>query len=300
MAKNEGKNDSTNDGYVELYGGTFIKVKHGLDEKQVASFIEKLVNERDALVQRQEHLTSLAKLAEQTVMEADGMAKKIKTEAEDAAKAIINDAENQLAVLMAEKIKRLKDNLRDTAHGIFEDIFTQAEELKQKTKALEKDFEQSLSGLERFSEQVTPKDEGIDTSSVNKPNTEVMAKIETEDNPTAQNEEIDNNGQWTILEFLPPRDEDEIEAIIDYINSLPEVITTKQVLLVDKTIVKILTDGEIDLDERLMELPIVRQVEKIKEGEQIKIQVMLDIKSPIDIAKERLERSINRSISASY
>ena len=58
---------------------------------------DQLAGERDSLIKRQEHLSSLAQLAERTVAEADEVAANIKekatSEAENAAKAIIASAE---------------------------------------------------------------------------------------------------------------------------------------------------------------------------------------------------------------
>ena len=70
----------------QLWGRDFDIVKEGLDESQVAMFITELIGERDMLLQRQEHMLSLSKLAERTVAEADKLAEEIKTEAEKEAR----------------------------------------------------------------------------------------------------------------------------------------------------------------------------------------------------------------------
>ena len=58
------------DGVVVLEGREFKRVKNGLDEAQVASFVDELIGERDKLVQSQDHIASLNRLAEMTVVEA--------------------------------------------------------------------------------------------------------------------------------------------------------------------------------------------------------------------------------------
>jgi len=51
-------------GVVVLGGREFKRVKNGLDEAQVASFIEELTKERDRLAHSQDHIASLNRLAD--------------------------------------------------------------------------------------------------------------------------------------------------------------------------------------------------------------------------------------------
>jgi hypothetical protein len=52
------------DGVVVLEGREFKRVKNGLDEAQVASFIDELIKERDKLAQPQTHIASLNRLVD--------------------------------------------------------------------------------------------------------------------------------------------------------------------------------------------------------------------------------------------
>ena len=52
------------DSVVVLGGREFKRVKNGLDEAQVASFIDELTKERDKLAQSQNHIASLNRLAD--------------------------------------------------------------------------------------------------------------------------------------------------------------------------------------------------------------------------------------------
>ena len=94
------------DEVVVLGGHEFKRVKNGLDETQVTSFIDELINERDKLAQSQDHVASLNRLAERAIVEADKLATQIKTEAAQQAKAesaaIVDKAKEQ-ARQMAEK-----------------------------------------------------------------------------------------------------------------------------------------------------------------------------------------------------
>jgi hypothetical protein len=79
--------NSPKDDVAVLGGREFKRVKNGLDETQVVSFIADLVKERDKLAQSQDHMVSLNRLAERVVVEADKLAIQIKTEAAEQAKA---------------------------------------------------------------------------------------------------------------------------------------------------------------------------------------------------------------------
>ena len=90
----------TSDGKIrELWGRKFKIVKNGLDEAEVFSFIGGLIEQNNALASKLEHLDSLTKLAERTVIEASKQGQGIKKEAEEKANAstasIIAEAEEK-------------------------------------------------------------------------------------------------------------------------------------------------------------------------------------------------------------
>ena len=57
-------NNAKKDGVIVLGGREFKRVKNGLDEAQVASFIDELTKERDKLAQSQNHIASLNRLTD--------------------------------------------------------------------------------------------------------------------------------------------------------------------------------------------------------------------------------------------
>ena len=174
MARNGSKDE-----VVELWGHEFSIAKKGLDEAQVVPFVDALISQRDMLTQRTEHLSSLTKLAEKTVAEADELAEEIKKETRDQAKAeakeIIAKAEEQAQQLIAEertKIinkateeataikaraereaelllekqrRKIEPELRDIAQQIYGQIMSQLESLKQQVATSETEFEHKLS-----------------------------------------------------------------------------------------------------------------------------------------------------------
>ena len=100
--------NTVKDDVVVLGGHEFKRAKNGLDETQVASFINELIDERDKLAQSQDHLVSLNRLAERTVVEADKLAVQIKTEASEQAKAdsaaIVDKAKEQARQMVEKKV----------------------------------------------------------------------------------------------------------------------------------------------------------------------------------------------------
>lgn len=172
-------NNSKKDGVVLLGGCEFKRVKNGLDEAQVASFIDEIIKERDKLAQSQEHIASLNKLAEMTVVEADRLATQVKTEATEQAKgestAIIDKAreearqmverkiaesveianekansikaraEEEAAQLVQNERNRIRSELRNLVNQEFGYMLEELESLKQRAEAVQTDFGNKLS-----------------------------------------------------------------------------------------------------------------------------------------------------------
>jgi vacuolar-type H+-ATPase subunit H len=91
--------DTSDSKIREIWGRKFKLVKNGLDEAEVFSFIGGLIDQNNALASKLEHLDSLTKLAERTVIEANKQAQGIKKEGEEKANAsaasIIAEAEEK-------------------------------------------------------------------------------------------------------------------------------------------------------------------------------------------------------------
>ena len=167
------------DDVIVLGGREFKRVKNGLDEVQVASFINELIKERDKLAQSQAHITSLNRLAEMAVVEADRLATQIKTEAAEQAKAesaaiidkakeqarqmaekklaeaveIANEkanaikakAEEEAALLLENERNKIRDELRNLVNQQFGYMLEKLESLKQQAAAIQADFDKKLS-----------------------------------------------------------------------------------------------------------------------------------------------------------
>jgi cell division septum initiation protein DivIVA len=169
---------TSRDDVVVLGECEFKRVKNGLDETQVASFIDQLIKERDRLAQSQEHLASLNRLAERAVVEADKLAAQIKTEATEQAKAesaaimdkareqarqtgektvaeavraaneqanaIRTEAEKQAALLIENEKKKIKGELHNLVNQQFGYLLEELEHLKQQAVGIQSQFDNKL------------------------------------------------------------------------------------------------------------------------------------------------------------
>ena len=61
---NDTVSNTAKDNVIMLNGREFKRVKNGLDEAQVAAFIDGLIKERDKLTQSQDHIASLNRLVD--------------------------------------------------------------------------------------------------------------------------------------------------------------------------------------------------------------------------------------------
>jgi len=172
--------NTAKDDVVALGGREFKRAKNGLDEAQVASFIDELIKERDRLAQSQSHITSLSRLAERTVVEAEKLATQIKAEAAEQAKAesaaiidkskeqarqmaekkiaeavaIANEkantikakAEEEAALLLENEKNKIRNELRNLVNQQFGYLLEELEHLKQQAAAIQADFDNKSPG----------------------------------------------------------------------------------------------------------------------------------------------------------
>ena len=172
-------NNSGKDGAVTLAGREFKRVKNGLDEAEIKSFIDELIQERDELAQSQHHIASLTKLAETTIVEADRLARQIKAESTEQAKvetaaiidkareqaqqtaemkqaeilkmanekadAIQSQAEKQSMLLLESERNKIRDELHNFVNQQVGYLLEKLETLKQQATAIQADFNNKLS-----------------------------------------------------------------------------------------------------------------------------------------------------------
>jgi F0F1-type ATP synthase membrane subunit b/b' len=294
-------NNGAKDGVIELGGCEFRRVKHGLDEAQVVSFINELIGQRDTLVQREEHLSSLTKLAEKLVTEADNLAEEIKTEAIDQGKAeadafiakadeqaqqmieekrteIINianeqaaaikaDAEREAELLLENRRKSIQDELRNFVNQLRSQLVSELDSLKQQAVALGAVFEDKLSQVAEETSTVTMGADEIPAES--RELTQAIDQIdigEPEEKALVSADELDTTlyerEPEFELEILPPIDITKIMGIVNYLDSLPEVENAELIPLTDSPLILVFLREPIQLIDMLKTLPEVAQVKE--------------------------------------
>jgi F0F1-type ATP synthase membrane subunit b/b' len=287
---------------MELWGHEFSIVKNGLSENEIASFVSKLIKERDALAKRQEHLSSLVQLAERTVVQADNIAKQIeedatnraKTEAdtiiaraEEQAQQIIEEktkeamavgrkeaetikanAQKQAELLLEEKVKGVQTELKNTAQRLYSELLTRLENLRKQVTKSEMDFEQTLSKPE---EETSTTDKEEKDNDKHDKLLELIQKI--------GRKTIDES-EWEI-EVLPPMDKIKIVGFVTHLNSIPEVEKTEIIQRTDKSVITVSLNEPVRLTDILETLPEVTQVKEVAEkntssnGKAKKVQIVL-------------------------
>src|SRR3990172_3962912 len=127
-------NKDVNGRSITLLGQQFNIVKNGLSEAEVVKFITELTEKHDALAQRQSHLSSLTRLAERTVVEAENLSENIKREATEKANAeaahIIAEAKTGAAQIYEKKGIEIVARATEEAETIKASATEQAEAIK--------------------------------------------------------------------------------------------------------------------------------------------------------------------------
>lgn len=138
---------------VELEGHEFEVVKQGLDIDQVSTFVQELISQRDELIkksaelrQREEHVASLTKLAEKTVIEADNLSEGIKREGLEQARA---------------KADSVMENVKGLLLGVYDHLFQELGSLKGQMETSKQTFENDLSQFIENIDIPTTKDKSI-------------------------------------------------------------------------------------------------------------------------------------------
>ncbi|HEX73894.1 MAG TPA: hypothetical protein G4N93_01935 [Dehalococcoidia bacterium] len=299
MGNNGAKDDKHNN--IELGGCEFKRVKNGLDEAQVTSFINEIVNQRDTLVQRDEHLLSLTKLAEKVVSEADNLAEEIKTEAieqgkaeaatiivkaeeqsqrmieekrteivtiaNEQAAAIKANAEREVELLLEKRKKPIQDELINFVHQLCGQLVSELDSLKQQAVALGAAFEDKLSQVTEETSAVTMEADDIHAQSQELIQTiNQIVTSEPEEKASVSADDADTVPYEREPEFeveiIPPVDIIKIMRIVNYLDSLPEVENTELIPLTDSPSILVFLREPIGLIDMLGTLPEVAEVKE--------------------------------------
>ena len=196
QAREEGSMEATN---VEAM---ITRVRPSLEnvegKEEILSFLERFTGERDAMLKRQAHLNSLARLAEKMVSDAHSQAERIKSEAYETAQAnakgimlqaeeqaqriieeakrkaesptgnemfaIKNGAEEELKALVNEHAIRLRHQAKELGTCIYQQMLIEAEGTRRRLELFQADLEKRLSSLGTPAVQAAMQDDTTNTA----------------------------------------------------------------------------------------------------------------------------------------
>jgi hypothetical protein len=299
-----------------------------LDDRQLVSLIQQLVDERDSLLKRQEHMASLSKLWEKTIAEAENIAEQVKEEARkqsaEEASVTISNARASAEQLLSEQltkstnsvkdsvqsakskwkqeleaisvtsIKAYEDKLTDTARRITDTFTANIESLKEQSTFFRKELEQKLAEMENHPAITT---ENTTTPVIEQQNPQPIATVQTTVPDKTQNaaavrvnEDELSLGQ-AIIEILPPRDKDRIENIRKHLDTQEEVVLTEITHLVDRTFITVALakfTRSADLMQIMSDWPEIEEMQEKIVDNQYRIQIKLGVEREIAREKDKL------------
>jgi hypothetical protein len=274
----------TGENVVNIEGRPFRKTKFGLAEEEVRAYVKELINQRDALIKRQEHLKDLNELAQKTVIDANSMSRAITQKATDQAKA---DAEN--IHIMAEKqaeefVRTVKAEATTAAEKAAADIKTEA---YRQTRAAR---EQQLAGIRSEAASLAQKLQnelitnienmkksvaatGTKYQSIEQgKNVRVQNMAEESNNKTgnaaarisdADKEPSTNHVPWLEIELMPPMDIEKTMDLISELEKMPGVKTTDLLPETPNPLIRVFLNKPLPLTENLRRLPHIAQVTEL-------------------------------------
>jgi hypothetical protein len=182
---------------LALFRPSLKKVEFG---DEMLSLIEKLIAERDELLERQEHINSMERLVKKTVSDADELAAQIKREAEvDAlsrSKEIVKQAEEQaqrileearatalahvdeeilakrsaaeeeLLATLKEQRESLGVHLKALSEGLYQQMLTHAEDSRQLLEVAQKRLQENLFRVPSPAQEAAAPVEGEDAAMI--------------------------------------------------------------------------------------------------------------------------------------
>jgi vacuolar-type H+-ATPase subunit H len=256
----------------------FRKTKFGLAEEEVRAYIEELINHRDALSKRQEHLAALTELAEKTIIEANNLSQlmmkksaeqakaeagKILTKAEQDGEQIIKTKKAE-AKAAAEKeadaiVAEAQRNAKSIREEQFNSIRTEAASLAQKLQ------NELIANIESVKKQVLSIGIKVELITSNGHVIPPAARGDNKEKPgpalyEGEKDVLWDHIPWLEIEIMPPMDIENIMEFIAQLENLHSVKTTDLLPETPNPLIRVFLNEPMPLAEMLREFPEVEQV----------------------------------------
>ena len=261
----------------------FRKIRFGLAEEEVRSYVDELINQRNALTKRQENLSTLTELAEKTVIEANSlsqvMMKKSTEEAKSAAEKILAKAaqdseqkfkemkaearvaaEKEATALIAEAHRQAKSLREEQLNGIRAEAANLAQKLQNELIA-------NIEGIKKQVMSIGIKAEPVVSNNNAAPHT---APVDNKDkkSPVLSDGEkgiLLDHIPWLEIEIMPPMEIEKIMDLISQLENLPEVKTTDLLPETPNPLIRVFLNKPAPLADMLRTFPQIALVKELSD-----------------------------------
>jgi vacuolar-type H+-ATPase subunit H len=261
----------------------FRKIRFGLAEEEVRSYVDELINQRNALTKRQENLSTLTELAEKTVIEANSlsqvMMKKSTEEAKSAAEKILAKAaqdseqkfkemkaearvaaEKEATALIAEAHRQAKSLREEQLNGIRAEAASLAQKLQNELIA-------NIEGIKKQVMSIGIKAEPVVSNNNAAPHT---APVDNKDkkSPVLSDGEkgiLLDHIPWLEIEIMPPMEIEKIMDLISQLENLPEVKTTDLLPETPNPLIRVFLNKPAPLADMLRTFPQIALVKELSD-----------------------------------
>ena len=273
------RNDPTSGDDVMQIGERFFRItKYGLFDEEVRSYIQELINQRDALLKRQEHMAALTELAEKTVIEANNLSQLMMKRSVEQAKVegdnILDKAEQNVQQMIVTKTAEVKATAEIEAKAIKTEAWHQANLIRREqidfirgeaaslAQKLQNDLLANIDEIKKYLLSIGTKFETV-TMDNNGISLTVTKKVN--EDTAAEKGMLLNRIPWLEVEVLPPQDIEKIMDLISRLESLPEVKTTDLLPEIPNPLIRIFLNEPSPLAELLRTMPQIEQVTEMSD-----------------------------------
>jgi vacuolar-type H+-ATPase subunit H len=249
----------------------------------VRSYVDELINQRNALTKRQENLSTLTELAEKTVIEANSlsqaMMKKSTEEAKSAAEKILAKAaqdseqkfkemkaearvaaEKEATALIAEAHRQAKLLREEQLNGIRAEAANLAQKLQNELIA-------NIEGIKKQVMSIGIKAEPVVSNNNAAPHT---APVDNKDkkSPVLSDGEkgiLLDHIPWLEIEIMPPMEIEKIMDLISQLENLPEVKTTDLLPETPNPLIRVFLNKPAPLADMLRTFPQIALVKELSD-----------------------------------
>jgi vacuolar-type H+-ATPase subunit H len=284
-SNNNSNSDSANEDVFRIGERSFRKIKLGLAEEEVRAYVEELINQRDALVKRQEHLAALTELAEKTVMDASNLSQAMtkkaadqakveadkiraraeqetdqyvkarkaeaKTAADKEAEAIKTEANRQARLIREQQLDGIRSEAAGLAQKLQNDLIANIENMKKSVAAIGKNYK--------------PMESAGDAS----PRSSSDIKDKASAISDGEKGVLLDRVPWLEIEIMPPMDIEKIMDLISHLEKLPEVKTTDLLPETPNPLIRVFLSKPLALANMLRSLPQISQVTELFDSSSV-------------------------------